>query len=155
MSVETMRMCEKRERDRERKWRMTDQGAFESSMLSLDHVISTKHCKDVPTPAGDDADFAGDSWQSDHGAGVEAIIRHCDRAAEKARHRRMLDKARKQLERAKHGDWHIGLSQAYRHSFERNYSICELTLGLLMKRHSGRSRKPQNGKPQECSTGGR
>ena len=33
---EARRRCLKRERDRERNWRDTDTGAFESSMLSLD-----------------------------------------------------------------------------------------------------------------------
>ena len=72
------RQCLKRERDRERKWRLADQGEFESSMLSLDVLTTRKHCKNIPTPAEDDAAFAADTWLSDNGKGVEDIIRHCD-----------------------------------------------------------------------------
>lgn len=65
--MNAMNECEKRERDRERKHRETCQGEFEASMLSLDHVPedSEKYC----------------SWFSDNGAGVEAIVNHCDRSA--------------------------------------------------------------------------
>ena len=54
------------ERDRERKWRNTSQGKFESSMLSLDALIASF----------DKADHI--AVFSDRGAGVERIAAHDD-----------------------------------------------------------------------------
>ena len=58
---EARRRCLKRERDRERNWRDTDKGAFESSMLSLDeHVKRFKDPSKIST-------------FSDGGTGAEAV----------------------------------------------------------------------------------
>ena len=58
---EARRRCLKRERDRERNWRDTDKGAFESSMLSLDeHVKRFKDPSKIAT-------------FSDGGTGAEAV----------------------------------------------------------------------------------
>ena len=62
------------ERDRERKWRNTSQGKFESSMLSLDALVASF---DKPDHI---AVF------SDRGAGVERIAAHDD---ERERERRI------------------------------------------------------------------
>ena len=52
----------KRERDRERKWRQTAQGAFESSMLHIDAY---------PEPAEPSDEY--ESWLSDRERGAEKI----------------------------------------------------------------------------------
>lgn len=59
----------KLERDRERLWRATRQGAFQSGMLSID-VLPTTSTQDEY-----------ESWISDHGAGAEAIIAFDDEDA--------------------------------------------------------------------------
>ena len=56
----------KRESDRNRSRRKSQQGAFEASFVSFDQF-----------PA--DAEKY-ESWYSDNGAGVDAIVAHCDRA---------------------------------------------------------------------------
>ena len=56
--------CLKQERDRERKWRMSRQGAFVSSMLSLDDS-SMRGTSGENSPA----------WESDHGRGAAVVSR--------------------------------------------------------------------------------
>ena len=65
MSDETMRMCEKRERDRERKKRKAKKREHLAGMVHYDF-------------AKVEAQENSPAWLSDRGAGVEAIIRHCD-----------------------------------------------------------------------------
>lgn len=73
--------CEKRERDRQRKWRKTEQGRFESSMLHLDFNDAETREKSP-------------KWLSDKGEGVEAIVRAVD--GEPTREER-ISSARKRL----------------------------------------------------------
>ncbi len=56
--------CLKQERDRERKWRMSRQGAFVSSMLSLDDS-SMRGTSGENSPA----------WESDHSRGAAVVSR--------------------------------------------------------------------------------
>jgi hypothetical protein len=56
--------CLKQERDRERKWRMSRQGAFVSSMLSLDDS-SARGTSGENSPA----------WESDHGRSAAVVSR--------------------------------------------------------------------------------
>ena len=60
---EARRYCLKLERDRERSWRESRQGAFEASMLSLDNP-SMRRTDGEDSPA----------WESDGGKGAAAIF---------------------------------------------------------------------------------
>ena len=76
-------ICEKRERDRERHWRNTPQGRFESSFVRI----------------GDDMQF--ESVMSDQCRGVEAIVSACDREACDAERERRRKAAERMLRRRK------------------------------------------------------
>ena len=73
-----MHKCEKRERDRQRKWRNTYQGQFESSFLSLDAMGGPRFV----AASGGTKPAPPDAWLSDRGKGVEDIITACDFAIE-------------------------------------------------------------------------
>ena len=60
---EARRYCLKLERDRERSWRESRQGAFEASMLSLDDPSMRR-------TDGEDSP----SWESDGDKGAEAVV---------------------------------------------------------------------------------
>lgn len=83
--VRTYEGALKLERDRERLWRATPQGAFASKMLSLD-VLPTTSTQDEY-----------ESWIGDHGAGMEAIVSFEDESLGNYYHR----KARAALARVK------------------------------------------------------
>lgn len=53
--------CEKRERDRQRKWRKTEQGKFEASFVRMDYEAS-------------EATLNSPAWLSDGGKGAQDII---------------------------------------------------------------------------------
>jgi len=75
----------KRERDRDRSHRQTKQGEFEAAFVSLDQF-----------PA--DAEKF-ESWYSDGGGGVDAIIDHCDGTTPETLYARRLKNARQRLRR--------------------------------------------------------
>lgn len=80
--------AQEREKDRERHWRMTKQGAFESSMLSLDALIAQA---DRPDKI---------SWLSDNGRGVRHMLDELDGVNEYMTSRAIrLKLARKRLKR--------------------------------------------------------
>ena len=70
-SVRSYAYCLRLEDKRNRSKQKSRQGKFESSMLSLDLHRETVQ---------EDSDFQT-SWESDHGNGAEAIVRHCDRVS--------------------------------------------------------------------------
>ena len=58
----------KLERVREWQWRHTEQGAFEASFAHIENNLSED----------EDDDERVNAWESDHGAGVERMIRELD-----------------------------------------------------------------------------
>ena len=136
MHIQQMKRCEKRERDRQRKWRNSKQGAFEASMLSLDRIISRKHCRDVPTSAEDDCVFAVDSWQSDGGKGAEDIIAACDACYELSYYACLKELARKRVERIDSRLLPV-LELVFENGKNRKESIWQLMKMLLRKRRNG------------------
>lgn len=79
-----LKRCEKRERDRQRKWRNTMQGAFEASFRHVDYGEAEAWEKSP-------------SWLSDHGAGAEQIVRQCDGEFGQSYFERRLEWARGQI----------------------------------------------------------
>lgn len=122
----SMKTCEKRERDRQRKWRTSAQGRFEASMLSLDALPPS--CT------------RGEAWESDGGEGAERIVRHCD--GELSAWARKLAAARKKLRRA-----HPELVAVF-NLIVKNGSNRKESIWALMQ-----SRKRANGTRQSTSTG--
>ena len=120
-----MRRCEKLERDRQRKWRNTRQGAFEASFLHVD-------C------GGDDSREDSPSWHSDKEAGVEAIVSACDGKADETLYRRTLRNARDRLRRS-----HPDLVEVFDLVVE-NGSNRKESIWALMR--SKRSRRPEAAK---------
>ena len=117
----------KRERDRDRSHRQTKQGEFEAAFVSLDQF-----------PA--DAEKY-ESWYSDGGGGVDAIIDHCDGTTPETLYARRLKNARRRLQRA-HPEWLDVFNLVVRNGSNRKESIWALV-----------SKAPQNGNGQKCATG--
>ena len=69
MNAETMHQCEKRERDRERKWRKAKKRAHLAGIVHYDFAAA-------------EAAENSPACLSDNGAGVEAIVRQCDSESE-------------------------------------------------------------------------
>ena len=130
------RLCRKREIDRERQWRKSKQGAFEASILSLDRIISRKHCRDVPTSAEDDCVFAADSWQSDGGKGAEDIIAACDACYELSHYECLKELARQRVKRTDKRLLPV-LELVFRNVNNRKESIWQLMKQTLRKRRNG------------------
>jgi len=141
------RQCLKRELDRERKWRNSEQGAFEASMLSLDRIISRKHCRDVPNSAADDCDFAVDGWQSDGGKGMEAVIRYCDGELGESYYQRRIKFARRRLARYDRRLLEV-FDLIMKNGKNREESICQMALKI---RPHGRRRKSDTGTTEKKS----
>jgi len=77
--------CLQRERDRERKWRLTKQGAFESSLIHFD--MEAEECRERQTSV---------SWLSDQGRGARQIRSAGDPMTDSVKARQ------KRIDRAKH-----------------------------------------------------
>ena len=83
------RRCLKMERDRERSCRNAKKRILLKCIVHIDVDFSEAEARDdSPT------------WLSDNGAGVEAIIAHCDGETSETRHERILRNARRKLKRA-------------------------------------------------------
>ena len=124
MHAKHMKRCEKRERDRQRAWRNTNQGVFESSFLHVDYSEAEVWEKSP-------------SWLSDRGAGVEAIIRHCDGEYGENYYLRRLESARRKL--IKHNRRLVAVFDLIvKNGKNRKESICQLALKTL---RSGTGRK--------------
>lgn len=76
------RLAAKRERDRERKRRMSKRYGNVRNMVHLWDFEATEAAEESP------------SWLSDNGAGVEAVIAACDGETGESRYGRLLRKAR-------------------------------------------------------------
>lgn len=79
------RLCLERERDRERKWQLTKQGAFESSFVHFD--FEAEAARERPA-----------SWLSDRGKGARQI-RACDPVPQKPTRHQLLNRAQMRLSR--------------------------------------------------------
>ena len=125
MSDAEYRRCLKRERDRMRVRRLSRQGRFESSMLSLDCL----------------ADKLKDSSAlvSDQGAGAEAVYAAVDGEASETAYARRLNAARRRLRRA-----HPKLVEVFnlivRNGSNRKESICTLMMGRRRHWNAARQR---------------
>ena len=83
------RRCLKMERDRERSCRNAKKRIHLKCIVHIDVDFSEAEARDdSPT------------WLSDNGAGVEAIIAHCDGETSETRQERILRNARRKLKRA-------------------------------------------------------
>ena len=133
------RQCQKRERDRERKWRIAKRTHDIRNTFRLVDFEKAEAAEESP------------AWLSDGGKGVEGIIAACDRAVpgaepdgcEPHRNRRdILRNARKRLKRA-HPELLEVFNLIVKNGKNRKESIWE-----LMK-----SRNPAGGTPPRCCTG--
>ena len=114
MSDAEYRRCLKRERDRMRVRRLSRQGRFESSMLSLDRMTA-------------EIDASKSSVFSDKGKGAEAVYAHLDGETPESLYERCKNAARERIA-AKHPSWMDVLDRIFDHGQDRTESICEMTL---------------------------
>jgi len=127
--------CLKRERDRERKWKLTKQGAFESAVLHFD-LEAEESCERERST----------SWLSDRGKGARQIRRVCDPQPDPVKERR------RRIDRAKH-------------LIARNAPECLKVFWLILKNGSNRkesiwqlvkdSKRPRAGAFKRTSIGTR
>ena len=122
--TEDMRRCLKRERDRERRWRTTPQGAFESSMLSLDQGARVGESN------------ISNEWMSDKGLGVERLVDAIDGVGDLSWYNRRIRAARERLKRA-HPELLKVFDLIIKNGNNRKESICQLMKSTLRKRHNG------------------
>ena len=124
------RRCLKRERDRERSCRNAKKRVHLKCIVHIDVDFSEAEARDdSPT------------WLSDNGAGVEAIIAHCDGETPETRHERILRNARDRLRRA-HPELVEVFNLIVKNGRNRKESIWTMV-----------SRKRTNGRQQETDTG--
>ena len=124
MHSKHMKRCEKRERDRERKWRKAKKREHLAGMVHYDF-------------AKEEAQDESPAWLSDRGAGVEAIIRHCDGEHGENYYLRRLDSARRKL--IMHNRRLVAVFDLIvKNGKNRKESICQLALKTL---RSGKGRK--------------
>ena len=112
------------ERYRERNWRKTRQGAFESSFLHFGSESSIS-----------------EPYVSDNGAGVKDIIAHCDGEDTMSRYQRMLKRAREKVRYADPKLLEV-FALVVKNGKNRKESIWELAKTSRM-----------NGKPPKSATG--
>jgi len=82
------RLCLERERIRERDWRETKQGAFESTILHLDFEAEEAREREHST-----------SWLSDRGKAARQIRRACDPPSKKPTREQLIERTRKAISR--------------------------------------------------------
>jgi len=127
--------CLRRERDRERKWKLTKQGAFEGSVVHFDMEAEEAHERQNSV-----------SWLSDRGKGARHIYRALDPRPDQAVTRQ------RRLDRAKH-------------LIARNAPECLKVFWLILKNGSNRkesiwqlvkdSKRPKTGTSKRPSIGTR
>ena len=127
MNIQQMKRCEKRERDRQRKWRNSKQGAFEASFVSLDAMEGGR----VHSRTG-----IQESWLSDCGKGAEDIIAACDACYELSYYACLKELARKRVERIDSRLLPV-LELVFENGKNRKESIWQLMKQTLRKRRNG------------------
>lgn len=106
--------CEKRERDRQRKWRKTEQGRFESSMLHLDfNEAETRE--------------QSPKWLSDKGKGADDIIAAVDGELGETHYERRLKWARQRIKRRMPECMDV-FNLIVKNGKNRKESICQMAL---------------------------
>ncbi len=120
----------KMERDRERSARNAKKRAHLKSVVHIDVDFSEAEARDDSPP-----------WLSDNGAGVEAIVSHCDGEDGESSYGRCIKKARERLRRA-----HPELVEVF-NLIVRNGSNRKESIWQMM------SRNRANGTPPRSDTG--
>ena len=119
-----------REKIRERDWRKTKQGAFESSMQSLDAMMENSS---QPDKMG---------MLSDSGRGVKRMLDELDGESEPHPNRLLRLKAARKRLKKHHPNWIEVFDLIVKNGTNRKESIWQMT-----------SKKLQNGTPQRTDTG--
>jgi len=134
------RLCLERERDRERKAKLTKQGAFESAILHLDFEKEEAREREAST-----------SWLSDRGRGARQIRRAADPQPQKPTRAQLINRA-KQLVMRNAKDCSVVFWLILKNRSNRKESICQLERITDAKRTKSSSSKKG---PKKPSTGTR